>query len=43
MFDAWRAEKGNMEKVAAWFGTDREGVDQAVRYIFGIGRGRAPA
>jgi uncharacterized protein (DUF433 family) len=40
LFDAWRAEKSNAEKVAAWFETDREGVDQAVHYSLGIGLGR---
>lgn len=40
LFDAWRAEQGNAEKVAAWFETDREGVDQAVHYTLGIGLGR---
>jgi len=39
LFDAWRAEQGNAEKVA-WFETDREGVDQAVHYTLGIGLGR---
>jgi uncharacterized protein (DUF433 family) len=39
LFDAWRAEKGNAEKVAAWFETDREGIDQAVHYTLGIGIG----
>lgn len=43
LFDAWRAEKGNMDKVAAWFGTDREGVEQAVHYTLGIGLGRPAA
>jgi transposase-like protein/uncharacterized protein (DUF433 family) len=40
LFDAWRAEQGNAEKVAAWFETDREGVEQAVHYTLGIGLGR---
>ena len=40
LFDAWRAEKGNAEKVAVWFETDREGIDQAVHYTLGIGLGR---
>lgn len=40
LFDAWRAEQGNAEKVAGWFETDREGVDQAVHYTLGIGLGR---
>lgn len=43
LFDAWRAEKGNAEKVAAWFDTDREGVEQAVHYVLGIGLGRPAA
>jgi uncharacterized protein (DUF433 family) len=41
LFDAWRAEESNAERVAAWYGTDREGVDQAVRYMLGIGRAHA--
>ena len=36
LFDAWRAEQGNAEKVAAWYGTDLEGVDQAVKFIVGV-------
>ena len=40
LFDAWRAEMGNADRVAGWFGTDREGVDQAVHYTLGIGLGR---
>jgi uncharacterized protein (DUF433 family) len=32
LFDAWRAEHRNAAKVAAFFGTDREGVAQAVRF-----------
>jgi uncharacterized protein (DUF433 family) len=43
LFDAWRAEKCNADKVAAWFNTDREGVDQAVHYVLGIGLGRPAA
>jgi uncharacterized protein (DUF433 family) len=43
LFDAWKAEGGNVEKVAAWYGTDREGVDQAVHFYFDIGRGRSVA
>jgi len=43
LFDAWRAEKGNADKVAAWFGTDREGVEEAVHYTLGIGLGRSAA
>jgi uncharacterized protein (DUF433 family) len=39
LFDAWRAEKGNADKVAAWFETDREGVEQAVHYVLGVGLG----
>jgi uncharacterized protein (DUF433 family) len=38
LFDAWKAEGSNAERVAAWYGTDVEGVDQAVHYILGIGR-----
>ncbi len=37
LFDAWRAEQGNAEKVAAWYGTDRDGVEQAGHYPLGIG------
>jgi uncharacterized protein (DUF433 family) len=37
LFDAWQAERGNTEKVAAWFGVDAEGVEQAVHYTLGIG------
>lgn len=43
LFDAWRAEKSNLGKVAGWFGTDPDGVDQAVHYTLGIGLGRAAA
>ena len=44
LFDAWKAEQGNADKVAAWFGTDREGIDQAVYYTLDIGgRGRSAA
>lgn len=43
LFDAWRAEQGNAEKVAAWFETDRQGVEQAVHYVLGIGIGRRAA
>ena len=43
LFDAWRAEQGHADKVAAWFETDREGIDQAVHYTLGIGLGRQPA
>lgn len=39
LFDAWRAEKGNLEKVGSWFDTDRDGVEQAVHYTLGIGLG----
>jgi uncharacterized protein (DUF433 family) len=38
LFDAWKAEGGDAKKVAAWYGTDRDGIDQAVRYTLGIGR-----
>jgi hypothetical protein len=37
LFDAWRAEQGNAAKVAAWYGTDAEGVEQAVHFQLGIG------
>jgi hypothetical protein len=43
LFDAWKAEGSDGDKVAAWYGTDREGVDQAVHYTLGIGRGRIAA
>lgn len=43
LFDAWKAERQNTERIAAWYGTDREGVDQAVHYTLGIGRGHAAA
>jgi hypothetical protein len=36
LFDAWRGEKGNSAKVAAFFGTDEAGVDQAVRFTLGV-------
>jgi uncharacterized protein (DUF433 family) len=39
LFDAWQAEQGNAAKVAAWFGTDAVGVEQAVHYTLGIGLG----
>jgi hypothetical protein len=35
--DPRRAEKGNAAKVAAFFGTDRAGVDQAVHFTLGVG------
>lgn len=35
LFDAWRAEKGNAAKVAAFYGTDTAGVQQAVRFKIG--------
>lgn len=35
LFDAWRAEKGNAAKVAAFYGTDAAGVQQAVRFTLG--------
>jgi uncharacterized protein (DUF433 family) len=37
LFDAWQAEQGNAEKVAAWFGLDAEGVEQAVHFTLGVG------
>jgi uncharacterized protein (DUF433 family) len=43
LFDAWKAEGHKAERVAAWYGTDSEGVDQAVHYTLGIGRGHATA
>lgn len=43
LFDAWKAEGSNADRVAAWYGTDREGVDQAVHYALGIGRSHAAA
>ncbi len=39
LFDAWRAEQGNSEKVAAWYETDKEAVEQAVHYCIGVGFG----
>ena len=36
LFDAWRAEKGNAAKVAAFFRTDVAGVEQAVRFQLGV-------
>ncbi|MCS6920687.1 MAG: hypothetical protein NZM07_01985 [Elioraea sp.] len=35
LFDAWRAEKGNAAKVAAYYGTDAAGVQQAVHFTLG--------
>ena len=35
LFDAWRAEKGNLAKVAAFYETDVSGVEQAVRFFIG--------
>jgi len=37
LFDAWRGEKGNAKKVAAFFGTDEAGVDEAVKFTLGVG------
>jgi hypothetical protein len=42
LFDAFRAEKGNAARVAAYFETDEEGVRQAVAFMLGVGR-RVPA
>lgn len=36
LFDAWRAEKSNTAKVAAFFGTDVPGVEQAVHFTLGV-------
>lgn len=36
LFDAWRAEKRNAAKVAAFFGTDAQGVEQAVHFTLGV-------
>ena len=36
LFNAWRGEKGNAAKVAAYFGTDEVGVDEAVRFTLGV-------
>lgn len=36
LFDAWKAEEGDAEVVAAWFNTDREGIEQAVSYVLGF-------
>jgi len=35
LFDAWRAEKRDAGKVAAYFGCDAEGVNQAVGFTLG--------
>lgn len=43
LFDAWKAEQGNSGKIAAWFDTDPEGVDQAVHYTLDIGRSHSVA
>jgi uncharacterized protein (DUF433 family) len=32
LFDAWKAEMANSARVAAWYETDVEGVEQAVRF-----------
>jgi uncharacterized protein (DUF433 family) len=40
LFDAWRAERGDEDRVAAWFETDAEGVRQAVGFMQ---RSHAPA
>jgi uncharacterized protein (DUF433 family) len=39
LFDAWKAEKANSARVAAWYDTDVEGVDQAVRFTLETGLG----
>ncbi len=39
LFDAWKAEGGRSAKVASWFATDKDGVDQAVHFMLGIGLG----
>ncbi len=36
LFDAWRSERGNAARVAAFYGTDTIGVDQAVRFTLGV-------
>ena len=36
LFDAWRGEQGDTAKVAAGYGTDPEGVEQAVCFVLGI-------
>lgn len=43
LFDAWRAERSNVAKVAAFFGTDHDGVEQAVHFTLGVGLGQRPA
>jgi uncharacterized protein (DUF433 family) len=36
LLDAFQAESGDAEKVARYYGTDAEGVSQAVRYTLGV-------
>lgn len=36
LFDAWRAEKGQAARVAAFYGTDVEGIEQAVGFTLGV-------
>ncbi len=43
LFDAWRAESRNSARVAAFYGTDAEGVDQAVRFHLGVDPGMRAA
>ena len=43
LFDAWRAEKSDAAKVAAYYGTDEEGVKQAVGFMLGIGPAQSKA
>ncbi len=38
LLDAWQAEGGNAAKIAAYYGTDADGVNEAVRYALGLGR-----
>jgi hypothetical protein len=35
LFDAWRAEQSNAAKIAAYYGTDEDGVNQAVGFTLG--------
>lgn len=36
LFDGWKAEQGKAVSVAAWYDTDREGVEEAVGYMLGF-------
>lgn len=43
LFDAWRAEKGDAAKVAAYYDADEEGVKQAVGFMLGAGAAQSKA